>query len=70
MSRHFNISVRVHVRVSTYIILKEEDSTEKAEKVSGEQGEVDGGGAAQFHHDGHTAVQAIHAQCEGREQQA
>lgn len=56
--------------VSTYIILKEEDSTEKAEKVGGEQGEVDGGGAAQFHHDGHTAVQAIHAQCKGREQQA
>lgn len=56
--------------VPTHTILKEEDSTEKAEKVSGEQGEVDGGGAAQLHHDGHAAVQAVHAQPEGREEEA
>lgn len=59
----------MHVCVSTYIILKEEDSTEEAEQVSGEQGEVDGGGAGQLHHDGHTAVQAVHAESVGREQE-
>lgn len=59
----------MHVCVSTYTILKEEDSTEKAEKVSSEQGEVDGGGAAPLHHDGHTAVQAVHAQGVGGEQE-
>lgn len=57
------------VCVSTYAILKEEDSAEKAEKVSREQGEVDGGGAAQLHHYGHAAVQAVHAQREGGEQE-
>lgn len=59
----------MHVRVSTYSILKEEDSTKKTEKVSSEEGEVDGGGAAQLHHNGHTAVQAVHAQSVGRKQE-
>lgn len=60
----------MHVCVSTYTVLEEEDSTEKAEKVRSEQGEVDGGGAAQLHHNGHTAVQAEHAQSVGTEQEA
>lgn len=59
----------MHVCVSPYTVLKEEDSTEKAEKVGSEQGEVDGGGAAQLHHDGHAAVEAVHAQSVGRKQE-
>lgn len=30
----------------THVVVEEEDPTEEAEEVSGEQGEVDGGGAA------------------------
>lgn len=56
-------------RVSTHAVLKEEDAAEEAEKVGGEQREVDGGGAAQLHHDGHAAVQAVHAQGVGGEQE-
>lgn len=57
-------------RVCAHIVLEEEDPTEEAEEVSGEQGEVDGGGAAQLHHDGHAVVQSVQTQREGREQEA
>lgn len=55
--------------VSTDAVLKEEDSTEEAEQVGGEQGQVDGGGAAQLHHHRHEAVQAVHAQGVAGEQE-
>ena len=55
--------------VSAHVVLKEEDPTEEAEEVSGEEGQVDRGGTAQLHHYGHTAVQGVHTQGEGREQQ-
>lgn len=55
--------------VCAHIVLEEEDPTEEAEEVSGKQGEVDGGGAAQLHHYGHTAVQSVHTQRIGREQE-
>lgn len=56
-------------RVSTHIVLEEEDPTEEAEEVSGEHGEVDGGGAAQFYHQGHETVQSVHTQGIAREQE-
>lgn len=59
----------LYICVSAYIVLEEEDPTEETEEVRGEQGEIDGGGTAQFHHDGHTAVQSIHTQRIGREQE-
>ena len=55
--------------VSTHIVLEEEDPTEEAEEVGGEEREVDGGGAAQLHHDGHAAVQSVHTQRVGSEQE-
>lgn len=42
--------------------MEEEDATEEAEEVGGEQREVDSGGAGHLHHDGHEAVQSEHAQ--------
>lgn len=56
--------------VGTYIVLEEEEPTEEAEEISSEQGEVDGGGAAQLHHYGHTAVQSVHTQSKSSEQEA
>lgn len=58
------------VFVSSDLILEEEYSTEEAEEVGGEQGEVDGGGTAQLHHDWHTAVQSVHTQPKGGEQES
>lgn len=54
----------------THVVVEEEDPTEEAEEVSGEQGEVDGGGAAKLYHYRHEAVQSIHTQCIGSEQQS
>lgn len=42
--------------------MEEEDATEEAEEVGGEQREVDGSGAGHLHHDRHEAVQSEHAQ--------
>lgn len=53
----------------THVVLEEEDATEEAEQVSSEQGQVDGGGAAQPYHDGHEAVQGEHTEGVGREQE-
>lgn len=58
-----------NVCVSAYIVLEDENPKEEAEEVSGEQGEVDGGGATQLHHYRHTAVQSVHTQRKGREQE-
>lgn len=55
---------------STHVVLEEENPTEEAEEVSGEQREADGGGAAQLHHDGHEAVESVEAQGEAGEQEA
>lgn len=46
----------------THLVAEEEEATEEAEEVGGEQREVDGGGTGHLHHDGHEAVQRVHAQ--------
>lgn len=55
---------------NTHAVVEEEDPTEEAEQVGREQREVDGGGAAEFHHDGHEAVQSVHAQSKCTEQES
>lgn len=63
------VCVSVHACISAHVVLEEEDSAKEAEEVGGEQREVYCGGAAHLHHDGHTAVQSVHAQPVGREQE-
>lgn len=52
-----------------HLVVEEEDATEEAEEVSGEQRQVDGGGARHLHHDGHQAVQHKHAEDVDRKEQ-
>ena len=49
-----------------YLVLEEEDATEEAEQVGGQQGEVDRRGAGHLHHYRHAAVQGVHACRVGR----
>lgn len=49
--------------------MEEEEAAEEAEQVGGEQREVDDHGAGELHHRGHEAVQGVHAQGVGHEQQ-
>lgn len=53
----------------THAVVEQEDPTEEAEQVGGEQRQVDGRGAGQFHHDGHETVQSIHAESKCTEQE-
>ena len=46
----------------THFVVEEEEATEEAEEVGGEQGQVDGSSAGHLHHHGHEAVQGVHAQ--------
>ena len=64
------VCVCVRACTSTHNVVEEEEATEEAEEVGGEQREVDGGGAGQLHHHGHAAVQHVHAHGVGSKQQA
>ncbi len=66
----FAFNICVCVCVCAHTVAEEEDPTEEAEEVGCEQGEVDRGGTAQLHHDGHEAVQSKHTQRVRREQEA
>lgn len=46
----------------THCEVEEEDATEEAEEVSGEQGQVDCRGARHLDHQGHEAVECVHTE--------
>lgn len=48
------------IKVCSYLVVEEEEATEEAVQVGGEQREVDGGGAGSLDHQRHEAVQAEH----------
>ena len=52
----------------THNKVEEEDATEEAEEVSGEQGEIHCSGTGHLDHQGHETVQGIHAEGVGRKQ--